>query len=69
MMNNPMAQMMQMLPQLKANPLQFILQRKLNVPQNILNDPNAIVNHLLQTRQITQEQVNAAYQQAGQFRR
>lgn len=68
MMNNPMAQIMQMLPQFKSNPMQFILQRKYNVPQNIMNDPDAILNHLLRTKQISQQQVNAAYQQIGQFK-
>ena len=69
MMNNPMAQIMQMLPQFKANPMQFLMQRKFNIPQSIANDPNAIVQHLLSTNQVTQEQVNRAYQQMGQFKR
>lgn len=64
MMNN----MMSMLQQLKANPLQFMLQRKLNIPQNIANDPNAIMNHLLSTGQISQQQVNQAYQMAQRFK-
>lgn len=64
-MNN----MMQMLQSFKANPMQMFMQRRLNVPQNMMNDPNAIVNHLLQTGQISQAQLNAAYQQMGQFRR
>ena len=68
MMNNPM-NIMQMLPQLKSNPVQFLLQRRLNVPQNMANDPNAILQHLLKTGQVTQEQVNNAYQMMGQFRR
>lgn len=69
MTNNPMTQIMQMLPQFKANPMQFLIQRKFNVPQSIANDPNAIVNHLLQTGQVSQEAVNRAYQQMGQFKR
>ncbi len=69
MMNNPMAQIMQMLPQFKANPMQFLMQRKFNIPQSIANDPNAIVQHLLSTNQVTQDQVNRAYQQMGQFKR
>lgn len=43
---------------------QLIMQRRFNVPQNIMNDPDAITQHLLSTGQITQEQVNFAYQQA-----
>lgn len=69
MMNNGMAQLMQMLPQFKANPMQLFMRRRWNVPANIANDPDAIVNHLLQTRQIPQEAVNWAYQQAGQLKR
>lgn len=71
MMNNPMMgnQMMQMLGQLKANPMQFLMQRRMNIPANIANDPSAIVNHLLQTGQVSQDAVNRAYQQMGQFKR
>lgn len=60
-MNNP-AQFMQALQQFKANPMQMLLQRRLNVPQNMMNDPSAIINHLLQTGQINQNQINQAYQ-------
>ena len=61
-------QMLMMLQQLKANPIQFLLQRKMNIPQNIsLNDPNAILNYLLSTGQINQNQINQAYQAARQL--
>lgn len=66
MMNN-LQGIMQMLPQIKANPMQFLLQRKLNIPQGMTDDPNAILNHLLQTGQISQNQVNGAYQMAQQM--
>lgn len=65
MMNNIFG----MLQQFKQNPMQFLLQRRFNVPQNMMTDPSAIMQHLLQTGQISQQQVNAAYQQMGQFRR
>ena len=73
--NNPLVQMMgqqnngmaQMLSQFKRNPMQYLMQRRLNVPQNIANDPNAILNHLLQTGQINQNQLNQAYQMAQRF--
>lgn len=67
-MNNPM-DMMQMLNQFKANPAQYLLQSKLNIPKTMLNDPQAMVNHLLQTGQITQQQINNAYQMIGKFKR
>ena len=66
MMNN---QMMGMLSQLKQNPIQFLMQRRFNLPQNIpMNDPQAILNHLMQTGQINQQQINSAYQMAQRFR-
>lgn len=64
-MNNPMM----LLQQLKANPVQFLMQRRYNVPADAMSDPNAIINHLLQTGQISQQQLNSAYQQMGQFRK
>ena len=60
---------MQMLQQFKANHMQMILQRRLNVPQNIAGDPNAILNHLLQTGQVSQQQINNAYQMMQNLRR
>lgn len=65
MMNNPMA----LLGQLKQNPMQFLMQRKMNIPQGMANDPNAILNHLLSSGQVSQEQINRAYQMAQQMGR
>lgn len=66
MMNN---QMLGMLQQLKANPIQFLMQRRMNLPQNLpMNDPQAILNHLVQTGQVSQEQINRAYQMAQHYR-
>jgi len=65
MMNNPMT----MLQALKQNPMQFLMQRRFNLPENIpMNDPQAILNHLMQTGQINQQQINNAYQMAQRFR-
>ena len=44
--------------QLRANPIQ-LLSRRFNLPQN-LNDPNEILQHLLNTGQISQNQINNA---------
>ena len=66
-MNN-IGGVMQMLSQFKANPMQYLVQRRMNVPQNIANDPNAILQHLVSTGQISQQQINQAYQMAQQFR-
>ena len=60
---------MRMLQQFKQNPMQFLLQKRLNIPQGIpMNDPQAIFNHLVSTGQISQQQINQAYQIAQKFR-
>lgn len=50
-----------MLNSLMNNPLSLLTQRGFNLPQN-LNDPQQIVQHLLNTGQINQETVNQAMQ-------
>ena len=65
-MNNPM-QLMQMLNQLKSNPMQMLSQR-FNLPQN-MNNPQEIVQHLLNTNQVSQDQVNRAMQMRKMFMR
>ena len=64
MMNN---QLLTMCHQLKANPVQFLLERRLNIPRG-MNDPNAILNYLLQSGQISQTQVNTAYQRMSNLK-
>lgn len=54
---------MQMLAQLKQNPLGMLRQYGFNVPAN-LNDPNAIIQHLMNSGQINQQQFNQAQQMA-----
>ena len=54
---------------LQQNPMQFLAQRRFNIPQNIQNDPNAIIQHLMNTGQVSQEQYNRASQMMKQFRR
>lgn len=67
--NQPNNQMnfQQALQQLKTNPMQMLIQSRLNVPQNMMNDPNAIIEHLLKTGQVNQSQVNRAYQMMQSF--
>lgn len=50
---------------LKQNPMQTLLSAKLNVPQEIINNPQAIVQHLLSTGQVSQNQVNQAMQMSN----
>lgn len=65
-MNNA-PNMMQIFQSFKANPMPFFMSRKFNIPQSMANDPNAILNHLLQTGQVSQQQVNTAYQMMQKF--
>jgi len=59
--------MMQMVQQLKANPAQFLMQTKYKIPQNMMNDPNAMVNYLVSSGQVSQEAYNRVYNMARQF--
>ena len=59
---------MQMLQQLKSNPAAFLRQAGVNVPEN-LNDPNAIIQHLLNSGQVSQQAYEKARQMAAQFKR
>lgn len=63
--NNPL---MASLKALQQNPMQFLAQRRLNIPQNIQNDPNAIIQHLMNTGQISQERYNMASQMVNRIR-
>lgn len=68
MMNN-IGNIMGMVQQFKANPMQFLLQKKLNVPQTVaMDNPQAIMDYLLQSGQINQQQINQAYQIAQRFK-
>ena len=60
-------EMMNFLNQMRANPAQILAQRGMNVPQGV-SDPQAILNHLLRTGQISQQQINSALQMAKMFR-
>lgn len=53
---------------LQQNPMQFLAQRKFNIPQNIQNDPNAIIQYLMNTGQISQERYNMASQMVNRIR-
>lgn len=50
--------MMSQLNQLRSNPVQFLMQKRLNVPQNLSNDPQGMVQYLLNSGQMSQETYN-----------
>lgn len=65
-MNNQV-NLMQMFGQFRQNPTQFLIQNKFNIANGVANNPQAIVQHLLDTNQISQQQVNQARQMLPQF--
>lgn len=54
--NNPLS----MVAQFRQNPL-AVLSQKYNIPQG-MNDPNQILQHLLNTNQVSQDQINRVMQ-------
>ena len=63
MQMNPM-QMGQMLQSLRNNPLSFLASKGFNVPQGI-NNPQQMVNHLVNSGQVNQNTINQAMQMAN----
>lgn len=56
----PQNSLASMLAQFKQNPM-AMLSRRYNIPQN-MNDPNQILQHLLNTHQVSQGQVDRIMQ-------
>lgn len=59
--------MLSMLQQLKRNPMQMLMRSRFRLPQNMSNDPSEILNYLVRSGQVSQDQINRAYQTARQF--
>lgn len=68
MPNMPQMNPMQMLQQLQQNPAQMLQRAGLNVPGN-LSDPNQIIQHLMNSGQVTQQRYEQARQFVSQMRR
>lgn len=66
MMNNNMIGMLQ---QLQSNPM-AMLSKKFNIPQDLdVKDPNAIIQHLMNTGQVSQQAYNNARNMAMTFKK
>lgn len=48
--------------QFMQNPAFFLSQRGLNIPQNIQNNPKAIIQNMLNTGAVSQDRFNSALQ-------
>ena len=44
------------------NPFEALAQKKLNIPKELANDPHGIVQHLVDTGQMNQKQLNSLTQ-------
>lgn len=62
-----MSNMFQQFQQFRQNPMQWLASRGMQVPQEIVNDPNAIIQHMMNSGKLTQEQYNQASQMARQL--
>lgn len=49
------------------NPMQFMMQRKLNLPQNWMQDPRGAVQQLMNSGQMSQSQFNQLQKMAQQI--
>lgn len=49
-----------------GNPMQMLMQR-MNIPQNMANEPNAIIQHLMSSGQMNQSQYNQLKQISEQI--
>lgn len=61
-----MSNLIQIAQTIRANPAAFFQQRGLQLPAG-MTDPNAILSHFAQSGQLSQGQINMAYQQAQQM--
>ena len=53
--------------QFMQNPMAAFMSTGMNIPQNIQNNPDAILNFMRSSGQMTEEQFNQAQQAAQQF--
>lgn len=66
-MFDPFGSMNNMLGQFRgfmSNPVQFLVQNKLNIPQQYINDPNRTIQYLMNTGQLSQQQYDWAVKEA-----
>ena len=49
---------MQMLEMFKQNPMQILMQKGIRIPQELSNNPQSIVQYMLNNGMVSQQQVN-----------
>lgn len=65
-MNKPNP-MMGQFKQFMQNPMQFLMSRKINIPEQYANDPHGAVQYLLNNGQMSQDTLNKMTQMANQM--
>lgn len=45
---------------LMQNPVQFLMQHKMNIPQEYMNNPEGAIQHLINSGQVSRERVEEA---------
>ena len=68
-MPNPLFQnqLMSQFQSFKSNPISFLVQRNINIPQQYMNNPEAAVKYLMNNGQMSQDQYNQISQMASQL--
>ena len=52
----------------RQNPLQFLMQRRINVPQALMGDPGSAIQYLMNSGQMSQGQYNTLQRMAQQMK-
>ena len=68
-MANPLFQnqLMTQFQQFKSNPMSFLIQRNVNIPQQYLNNPEEAVKYLMNNGYMSQDQFNQISQMASKL--
>lgn len=63
----PINGMMQQFNAFRANPMQFLIQRRINLPQQYANDPRGAIQYLMNSGQMNQQTFDHLAQMAQQM--
>lgn len=65
--NMPMNNMAQQFNSFRSNPMQYLIQKRINIPQEFANNPRGAVQYLMNNGQMSQQQFNNLSQLAQQM--
>lgn len=60
-------QMAPMINQFRQNPMQFLMNQGINIPQEYMNSPESAAKYLMQNSNMNQQQINQIMNLAGQY--